>query len=51
MGNRQRNRHQFRRKRPSDYPPLKHRSTGTAEPETIAEPPEVEPEAPSPAGG
>lgn len=50
MSNRQRNRRPLRRKRSSDYPSTKHRSTRTVQPEAIAEPPETEPEAPSSAG-
>ncbi|MGV9270263.1 hypothetical protein ACWDRR_37110 [Kitasatospora sp. NPDC003701] len=50
MSNRQRNRRPGRRKRSSDYPSTKRRSTGAAQPEVTAELPEVEPDATSPAG-
>ncbi|MFJ1753937.1 hypothetical protein [Kitasatospora sp. NPDC088134] len=50
MSNRQRNRRSVRRKRSSDYPSTKHRSTGAVKkPEITPEPSAVEPEAPSPA--
>ncbi|MFI2611823.1 hypothetical protein [Kitasatospora sp. NPDC018619] len=50
MVKRQPNRRPVRRKRPSDFPSTKRRSTGAARPEVTPEVPEVNPEAPSPSG-